>query len=410
VRGGSDMRGGGDMRGGYDRKPIVEKDDPNSPYKFADYEVLLNRNLFSRYKPRKQGDIDPEEADRLQALRDARAAEDARRFSKPNYDKDIVLMGIVDRDGVTTGVLEDRHANKTIFVKAGENLGTGKVNAISIDALDYTDGKNKTLKIAYGRNLEGGFSEAKPIDPPQWRKGDMPGEEGLSLEERMKRKRMREMGIPVPEIKPQSADSNDNQQDENLSPEERYKRAFQQRFQDGNAPQWPGFGNQNFQNFQGFDQNQDGNSQNNQGQNQGDRRDFQPQDRRQDFQRQDFQRQDFQRQDRRQDFQPQDRRQDYQQPQREFPQRRQDTTQQDPRQDYQPQDRRQDAQPADAPASPAEILSIEERMKRKRALENGDAAPPDAPKTNTKTNVDDPNLTPEERLRLKRQKELNPDF
>ena len=54
-------------------------------------------------------------------------------------------------------------------------------------------------------------------------------------------------------------------------------------------------------------------------------------------------------------------------------------------------------------------------MKRKRAQEqNGDAAPAttpqDTPRTQAKPAADDPDLTTEEKLKLKRQKEQNPDF
>lgn len=400
-KGSTGDKSGGDRSFGSAPVPKPEPVDPNSPYKLADYDELLNRNLFSRFQKRRRGEMDPDEAARLQELRDARAAESNRKPIIPNYDKDIVLMGIVDRDSVITGILEDRHANKTVFVKAGEKLGSGKVGAITLDSLEFIAGTDKTVKIAYGRNLEGGYSEAKPIDPPQFRKGDMPGEEGLSAEERMKRKRMREMGIPVPELRPQvSADSNTNnndQDDQDLTPEERFRRDFARRaaqFQEG-FQQQGGFVPPNFQNFQPPNPNQT--------QGQGGNTQYNPTENRD-------RRQDYQQQDRRQDFQQRDRRQDYQQ--RDT---RQDVPQRDTRQDYQQPSRGQDVPRADQRVAPEDAnLSVEERMKRKRERElNGDAAPAakpaDAPRAENKS-ADDANLSVEERLKRKRQQENNPDF
>lgn len=171
----------------------------------ADYKELINRNLFSKEQRRRRSDSSREAVDHETANELARTREREREAGNKG-EADIVLTGIVDRDGVASAFLEDRKAGKTITAKPGDSLAGGKVGGISVNAMEFVAGE-KTLKIAIGSNLQGGVSTAKPLDTSG---GTAPSGDGksaadakggaggsddanASIIEKLRRKRLKEM-------------------------------------------------------------------------------------------------------------------------------------------------------------------------------------------------------------------------
>jgi len=184
-----------------------EPADPTMP-KLSDYQDLFDRDIFSRI-PRKSAEVRAAEAAaRAKRIQDDIVANSQPRQPRevyvPNYDNDIVLYGLVDKPEVQQAFIDDRHAKKLFSVKSGDILGSGKVGAISLAGVEFIPAATsaKTVLVAIGHNLQGGYSSADATEPPQLRPGDQPGDEGLSPEERMKRRRMRENGIAVPATPP----------------------------------------------------------------------------------------------------------------------------------------------------------------------------------------------------------------
>lgn len=177
--------------------------DAGAP-KLSDYQELIDRNIFSRIHHKTKAEI----AEEWQKQKDIEAARPRspvdptpRVAYVPNYDKDIVLIGILDKDTAAQAFFEDRHDRKILSAKEGDKIGSGKIGAITMTGIDFV-GSSKTTKVAYGRNLEGGYSEQAAVDPapvPPSLQGI--GSEGMTFEEKMRLRRMKEMGLS-PEVKP----------------------------------------------------------------------------------------------------------------------------------------------------------------------------------------------------------------
>lgn len=182
-----------------EREKPVEKDSPGAPtLSLSDYKELLNRNLFSREQRKRKSESTREaEPDRDTANeREAQREIEHAKETGGQAEADIVLMGIVDKDGVTLAFLEDRRAGKTLTVKSGDTLAGGKVGKITLNALEFVVGE-KTASIAFGSNLQGGVSIAKPLDTSSAgnaAKGGAvaPVDPTESILEKMKRKRQAE--------------------------------------------------------------------------------------------------------------------------------------------------------------------------------------------------------------------------
>lgn len=196
-----------------ERHKPIEKEQPDTQsvpgtptISASEYKDLVNRNLFSRnqfkrrYEPVREVSQDHETANEM-----ARTREKAKELESKG-EADIVLMGIVEKDGVASAFLEDRKAGKPLVAKAGDTLAGGKVGSISVDAMEFTLGE-KTVKITLGNNLQGGVSSARPLDSSA---GSTPSTDGksasdakggaggsddpnLSIIEKLRRKRQKEM-------------------------------------------------------------------------------------------------------------------------------------------------------------------------------------------------------------------------
>ncbi len=81
------------------------------------------------------------------------------------------------------------------MLKSGDSLAHGTVGKITVDGIEYLN-HDKTQAIGFGSNLEGGSSTAKPVEgaKPVDAAGNAVDPATLSLLERMKRKRQKELG------------------------------------------------------------------------------------------------------------------------------------------------------------------------------------------------------------------------
>jgi hypothetical protein len=190
-----------------EKEQVDTQSTPGTPSIYAsEYKELLNRNLFSRnqlkrhFEPMREVSQDHETANEM-----ARTREKAKELESKG-ESDIVLMGIVEKDGVASAFLEDRKAGKPLAAKTGDTLAGGKVGSISVDAMEFIVGE-KTVKITLGSNLQGGVSSARPLDssagsPPSTdgksasdAKGGAGGSDdpNLSIIEKLRRKRQKEL-------------------------------------------------------------------------------------------------------------------------------------------------------------------------------------------------------------------------
>jgi hypothetical protein len=69
---------------------------------------------------------------------------------------DLVLTGVSLTDRGKVAFLEDQQANQVTIVKIGDKISTGKISAITLDALDYRDSGGRTIRVKVGFNLAGG--------------------------------------------------------------------------------------------------------------------------------------------------------------------------------------------------------------------------------------------------------------
>lgn len=104
------------------------------------YRLLVQRNIFrrDRRRPLPRG---PSPGPTMRAVRDS--------------DRDIVLTGVGRRDGVFVAFLENTATGVTTRVPAGQAVGKGKIQAITLDGVDYERGGSLN-RIEIGHALQGG--------------------------------------------------------------------------------------------------------------------------------------------------------------------------------------------------------------------------------------------------------------
>ncbi|MGD2174292.1 MAG: hypothetical protein PVJ27_02730 [Candidatus Brocadiaceae bacterium] len=147
---------------------------------WGDYEVLVERNIFSRVRG-------PELTRPDQALR--REAPPPERF--------VFLRGIVRRDGEFIAVLEDMGSGRTMRVRPGDAVLDGRVAGVTLDGIIYVGAGEEEISVSVGTNLEKvspeasatGLESATPAAPA----GDSDGDEAQDVLERLRQRRLREL-------------------------------------------------------------------------------------------------------------------------------------------------------------------------------------------------------------------------
>jgi hypothetical protein len=107
------------------------------------YEVLVERNIFSRQRGRRE------------TIR-------TRVYTPPTPpERYMLLTGVAKEGDVCTAFLEDTRTNAVSKVHVGDTVLAGRVAAITMDAIDY-DSNGRVARIAVGGNLGGGTGRVAP--------------------------------------------------------------------------------------------------------------------------------------------------------------------------------------------------------------------------------------------------------
>lgn len=120
-----------------DNKP--EKEVQGEPDLWAQFQIIVERNIFSRQRGRRQREQDKEPE---------------RPRYVPTPESKIVLKGIVSQNGTFVAFFED--SGSMLNVRAGDTVARGKVQALTLDhvVFQYED---QTRIVTLGQNLEGTY-------------------------------------------------------------------------------------------------------------------------------------------------------------------------------------------------------------------------------------------------------------
>lgn len=141
-------------------KPVVESNVPKpkadeSAATWERYKVLSQRNMFSKNRGRSQEESRRERE--RERPRDVPAA--------PREESSIVLIGVVQKDGVPAAILENRSSGKIQTVLKGAAIGAGTIKTISLDSLDFDcDGILHVIKV--GQTLAGTAPSSITVTAP----------------------------------------------------------------------------------------------------------------------------------------------------------------------------------------------------------------------------------------------------
>jgi len=154
-----------------------------APASWDDYEVVVERNIFSRSRGRpreRAGTQDPQ--------------------APPRPERYIVLRGVVQQGEELIAFLEDGRTGVTSRARIGDAIASGRLSGITLDSVQYeSDGQTATIEI--GKNLVGGGSAAaSPFDlfeapgAATSEEGATAGGNEAAILERLRQKRERELG------------------------------------------------------------------------------------------------------------------------------------------------------------------------------------------------------------------------
>ena len=117
------------------------------PETFQDYSILWERNIFSRSRG-------------VQRQEEERAQEQVKREYRP--ERDIVLRGVSQQGDRWVAFFENLQSGVTSRAQKGDEIARGKVQAISLDQVEY-ELNGQVVQVAVGQTLDGGTPEA-PVD------------------------------------------------------------------------------------------------------------------------------------------------------------------------------------------------------------------------------------------------------
>jgi hypothetical protein len=146
---------------------------------WEDYEVLIERNLFSRQRGR-------------------RAIEAARPPAPPPppAQRFVVLRGVSRRGESFTAFFEDTRSGEAIVAREGSLIVGGTVTGVELDGIRYElDGDE--VEVGIGDNLEASgapVSAAGAASPGPMPSAPADAGEVESILERLRRRRMEELG------------------------------------------------------------------------------------------------------------------------------------------------------------------------------------------------------------------------
>jgi len=107
---------------------------------WAKYEVILQRNMFSRQR----------------GFAQRRDTERDRTVVVPNPESYLLLKGIVQEDGQFIAFLEDTRSSTVLKVRQGDPVARGAVKSLTLDSIEY-EFAEETTTVHIGQDLEGGL-------------------------------------------------------------------------------------------------------------------------------------------------------------------------------------------------------------------------------------------------------------
>jgi hypothetical protein len=111
------------------------------------YEIILNRNIFSRQRtPYRPQDKNVE-----------------RQVVVPNPETHFLLKGIVQENSQFIAFVEDTQGGGVLRLRQGDRVARGQIKALSLDALEYQL-EDKTISVKLGCDLEGARGTTAAVD------------------------------------------------------------------------------------------------------------------------------------------------------------------------------------------------------------------------------------------------------
>ena len=119
----------------------VERRAPrtNRPEQWAKYNIILDRNMFSRQRVPSR----PQEV----------AVEQPKVV--PNPESYLLLKGVVQEDNQFIAFVEDKRTGTVLRLREGDTVARGTVKSLTLDGLQYQF-QDKTIPVSMGSDLEGG--------------------------------------------------------------------------------------------------------------------------------------------------------------------------------------------------------------------------------------------------------------
>jgi hypothetical protein len=149
------------------------------------YKILTQRNIFSKDRGRRD-----------ERRSDERKDKEKEAPPEPKPEADILLIGIVEKDGQLAAFFENSKTGKIEIVKSGEAIARGKLAAISMDSIEYVRNETTTA-VTIGKTLDGATAENSSGEPVRTSTTDASGtplsSDANSLIDKMRRKRQEEM-------------------------------------------------------------------------------------------------------------------------------------------------------------------------------------------------------------------------
>lgn len=155
---------------------------------WAQYEIILERNMFSRQRGFAQRQRDNKER---------------REVVVPNPESYFLLKGIVQEDGHFIAFLENTRSSSVLKLRQGDRVARGVIKSLTLDVIEYQF-EERTTTVRLGQDLEGGlgavtmnelmeFSNTVPAGQPAAPTVAPTGEEVDILKQLMER-RKQELG------------------------------------------------------------------------------------------------------------------------------------------------------------------------------------------------------------------------
>jgi len=128
------------------------RDNAEPPDPWARYQIILDRNIFSRQR----GPIRRPEDD-----------EEPREIVMPNPESYLLLRGVVQEDGTFMAFVEDTRSAEILRLHKGDSVARGVIAALNLDVLEY-EWEGRKIAVRMGYDLEGGHGAVTANELMEW--------------------------------------------------------------------------------------------------------------------------------------------------------------------------------------------------------------------------------------------------